>query len=92
MGELSAIIGMLSAMDWNDCPQSQESAPGSSISPYFGPHCGAGCEIREKNAAVMLCRILHGERRLTFTSETNFQVIYVMGWLKFSLPPPAFQA
>ena len=22
MGELSAIIGMLSAMDWNDCPQS----------------------------------------------------------------------
>ena len=27
MGELSAIIGMLSAMDWNDCPQSQESAP-----------------------------------------------------------------
>jgi hypothetical protein len=26
MGELSAIIGMLSAMDWNDCPQSQESA------------------------------------------------------------------
>src|SRR5215472_16223039 len=25
-GRLSAIIGMLSAMDWNDCPQSQESA------------------------------------------------------------------
>ena len=22
MGELSAIIGTLSAMDWNDCPQS----------------------------------------------------------------------
>jgi hypothetical protein len=33
MGELSAIIGMLSAMDWNDCPQSQESATSSERTP-----------------------------------------------------------
>jgi hypothetical protein len=40
MGELSAIIGMLSAMDWNDCPQSQESA---SISrTVTGPALPAG--------------------------------------------------
>ena len=35
MGELSAIIGMLSAMDWNDCPRSIGIPVRNRRNPHF---------------------------------------------------------